>query len=83
MSTWERRKRPIRLEKRYEFQSYEETRDFLDKLGTLSEQTNRFPDISFGKKYVNITLRPFVEDENADILDEDYKFASEIDGFVH
>ncbi|KGG17123.1 putative pterin-4 alpha-carbinolamine dehydratase-like protein [Prochlorococcus sp. MIT 0603] len=66
----------MRLERRLEFLTYESTRDFLDRLGDLCENRKRFPDISFGKTYVNLTLKP--EDENQ-ITDLDKKFASEID----
>tara|TARA_Y100001968_G_scaffold326293_1_gene369068 strand:- start:938 stop:1189 length:252 start_codon:yes stop_codon:yes gene_type:complete len=58
MDKWQQRKRPIRLERRFEFETYDKTRDFLDRLGDLSEKAKRFPDISFGKTYVNITIRP-------------------------
>ena len=56
--SWQERKRPICLEKRFEFDSYDSTRDFLDRLGDHSEAIQRFPDISFGRTYVNITIRP-------------------------
>ncbi len=82
MGNWEKRKRPIRLEKRFEFESYEKTRDFLDLLGQYSEEVDRFPDISFGKTYVNITLRPDSDDQNADLTEDDKKFAQEIDGLL-
>ncbi len=80
MKNWEIRSRPKRLEKRFEFNDYEITRDFLDRLGGYSESINRFPDISFGKTYVNLTIRP--EDENSDLSDDDYKLAKEIDSLV-
>ena len=80
MNKWHERNRPIRLERRFEFETYEETRDFLDKLGNLSELNKIFPDISFGKTYVNITLRPESEDKDAQMTDVEYKFASQIDG---
>ncbi len=82
MSKWEERKRPMRLEKRFEFKSYEATRNFLDLLGDLSEAKGIFPDISFGKTYVNITLRPESEDKDSEITDLEYKFANEIDGIL-
>ena len=66
MDQWQERKRPVCLERRYEFESYNATRDFLDRLGEFSETTQRFPDISFGKTYVNITLRP--ESDEADAV---------------
>tara|TARA_B100000700_G_scaffold130242_1_gene145878 strand:- start:165 stop:416 length:252 start_codon:yes stop_codon:yes gene_type:complete len=82
MEKWKDRKRPARLEKRFEFDSYEGTRLFLDRLADYSELINRFPDISFGKKYVNITLRPENDDKDAEISESDYKFAQDIDGFI-
>ena len=63
--SWKERKRPICLEKRFEFDSYDSTRDFLDKLGDHSEAIQRFPDISFGRTYVNITIRQ--EDDGAEV----------------
>tara|TARA_B100000700_G_scaffold305987_1_gene380702 strand:+ start:742 stop:990 length:249 start_codon:yes stop_codon:yes gene_type:complete len=82
MGKWDQRKRPVRLEKRFEFESYEGTRDFLDRLGSKCESRGRYPDISFGKKYVNITLRPEVDDENASISNNDLEFADEIDKLI-
>jgi len=79
MDQWKLKKRPICLEKRYEFKTYEETRDFLDRLGEYSEKVSRYPDISFGKTYVNLTLRPEDETEEAQITPEDHEFANEID----
>ena len=78
--SWNERKRPICLEKRFEFDSYDLTRDFLDKLGEYSESTQRFPDISFGRTYVNITIRPKEDDSGLD--DFDRAFAQEIDALV-
>ena len=82
MDKWEKRQRPVRLEKRFEFESYTTTRDFLDRLGELSEFRKIFPDISFGKTYVNITLRPESEHKDSTLTDSEYKFASEIDGLL-
>ena len=79
MNEWKEKKRPVCLEKRFEFETYEKTRDFLDRLGTFSEEIERFPDISFGKTYVNITLRPESEDESIEISKEDHEFATQID----
>ena len=39
MDQWQERKRPVCLERRFEFDSYSATRDFLDKLGDHSEAT--------------------------------------------
>ena len=79
MDKWDPRNRPIHLERRLEFESYEATRDFLDRLGELSDTKKIFPDISFGKTYINITLRPENETKDAPLTDLEYKFAAEID----
>ena len=79
MEGWRQKNRPECLEKRFEFESYEETRDFLDALGTFSKKVNRFPDISFGKTYANITIRPSENNENEEISNVEHEFASQID----
>ncbi len=82
MHKWKERSRPLRLEKRFEFTSYEMTRDFLDKLGELCEKKKRFPDISFGKTYVNLTLQSEVDDNEVALNELDEKLASEIDQLI-
>ena len=79
MEGWRQKKRPECLEKRFEFDSYEQTRDFLDALGDFCENVNRFPDISFGKTYANITIRPLENDEKGEISKVDHDFATQID----
>ena len=82
MEAWNERKRPVCLEKRFEFDSYSSTRDFLDRLGEFSELSKRYPDISFGKTYVNITLRPDEDAEDSILTDSDHAFAAAIDGLI-
>ena len=53
---WKLVQQPPSLFRRFEFQSYAETRTFLDRLAGLSERTGLFPDLGFGTKYVNATL---------------------------
>ena len=77
---WTQRPRPDRLERRVEFSEYDATRVFLERLNTLSEQQSRFPDISFGRTYVNITLRS--EAEDGAIGEVDQAFAVAIDGLL-
>ncbi len=79
MNKWKLRNRPIRLEGRYEFDSYESTRKFLDELSELSEAKQCFPDMSFGKTYVNIIIRPESDEPDAELLPEDHSFAAKID----
>ncbi len=82
MEAWRKKTRPECLERRFEFQSYEETRDFLDRIGNFCEKTNRFPDMSFGKTYVNITIRPLETNEKNQITKVDHQFANEIERLI-
>ncbi|WP_415398576.1 4a-hydroxytetrahydrobiopterin dehydratase [Synechococcus sp. W4D4] len=80
---WNPRPRPDRvewLERRIEFEDYAANRAFLDRLNDFCEKEGRYPDISFGRTYVNITLRP--EEEKASIGEADHVFAAAIDGLV-
>ena len=54
---WKSVPHPPSLFRRFEFAAYAETREFLDQLALLSEEMNLFPDLGFGKTYVNVTLR--------------------------
>ena len=82
MDQWHERKRPVCLERRFEFDSYSSTRDFLDKLGDHSEATQRFPDISFGSTYVNITIRPVADGDASKLSEADHAFAAQIDDLL-
>jgi len=77
---WTPRQRPDRLERRIEFEDYESTRRFLERLEALSQQQGRYPDISFGRTYVNLTVRP--EGEESPVGEADHSFAAAIDALV-
>lgn len=53
---WNERERPLRLEGRFEFPDYATLRDFLDRAAKVSEEIDLFPDMGFGRDYVNITI---------------------------
>jgi pterin-4a-carbinolamine dehydratase len=53
---WRPVSHPPSLFCRYEFASYAATREFLDGLMLLSEETGLFPDLGFGKTHVNVTI---------------------------
>jgi len=76
---WTQRNRPDRLERRIEFDDYESTRSFLEQLNALAESEGRFPDISFGRTYVNLTLRP---DDEQPVGEVDQAFAAAIDALL-
>lgn len=68
------------LERRIEFADYASTRDFLERLNDLCEAQQRFPDISFGRTYVNLTLRS--EPDAEAIGEADRGFAAAIDALL-
>jgi pterin-4a-carbinolamine dehydratase len=74
---WQERTRPVRLERRYEFQDYSTLRDFLDKAAELSEKDDLYPDMGFGRDYVNITIH--LEDGVEAISDSQREFATKLD----
>ena len=53
---WNLRKRPAWLERHVEFDGYERTREFLDQAAELSERENFYPDMSFGRTQVSMTI---------------------------
>ncbi len=53
---WKPVSHPPSLFCRYEFASYAGTREFLDGLMLLSEETGLYPDLGFGKTHVNVTI---------------------------
>ena len=73
---WVERKRPLRLEKRYEFDSYEILRDFLDRAAELSESQGLYPDMGFGKDYVNMTIHA---DDNEVLTDKHHELAERLE----
>lgn len=44
------------LNRRFDFGSYAETRRFLDQMADLSRREDYYPNVSFGKTYVNISI---------------------------
>jgi len=74
---WQERKRPVRLERRYEFQDYSTLRDFLDKAAELSEQEDLYPDMGFGRDYVNITIH--LDEGETALSDKQHYFSQQLD----
>lgn len=75
--SWVERKRPARLERRIELPDYEATRVFLDQLAAISEREGIYPDTSFGRTYVNLTL--YAEGEGEDLGEGVRRFARAVD----
>jgi pterin-4a-carbinolamine dehydratase len=53
---WKAVKQPPSLFRRFQFDSYGDTRAFLDRLAALSRATGLYPDLGFGRTHVNVTV---------------------------
>ena len=53
---WTDVERPPALYRRFEFAAYAEIRAFLDRLASLSKETGLYPDLSFTRTHVNVTV---------------------------
>jgi len=74
---WKERKRPNRLEKQYQFEDYDSLRDFLDLAADLSEKVDYYPDMGFGRDYVNVTIH--APEDGESVTDEQRDFAEQLD----
>lgn len=73
---WEARGKPPTLFRRFAFERYADTRDFLDALAALSEDTGIHPqNISFGSTYANVTLEAA---DGVALTEADYSLAARI-----
>jgi 4a-hydroxytetrahydrobiopterin dehydratase len=77
---WQERARPERLERRYQFVDYESLRNFLDRAAALSEREGLYPDMGFGRDYVNMTIH--VSEEDSTLGDQQRRLAEELDALA-
>jgi len=74
---WQERNRPLRLEKRYEFDDYDSLRAFLDEAAGLSEEKGLYPDIGFGRKHASFTIH--AEEGKEALTEQQREFAALLD----
>lgn len=74
---WQERNRPARLEKRYQFENYSDLRDFLERAAELSEREGYYPDMGFGRDYVNVTIH--AEPDSKELSEKQHQFATQLD----
>ena len=75
-ASWTERDRPASLSRRFFFAGYGETRDFLDRVAALSEETGIHPDISFGRDYANLSVNAL---EGEALSEAERDFARQVD----
>ena len=74
---WNQRKSPLRVEKRFEFEEYSRISKFMKMVDELCKLKNLYPNISFGKNFVSITI--FLGSEKLSKIEKD--FSNQIDNF--
>ena len=74
---WNQRESPLRVEKRFEFDSYQKISKFMKKIDELCKEQNIYPNISFGKNFVSITI--FLSSKNLTKIEK--VFSNQIDYF--
>lgn len=67
------------LNRRFDFGSYAETRHFLDQMADLSRREDYYPNVSFGKTYVNISIDA---EGQAALAERNSSFTSEMEALV-
>ena len=74
---WNERESPLRIEKRFEFEQYSKISKFMEKIEKLCKEKNIYPNISFGKNFVSLSI--FLD--NKEKSDREKDFSKDIDKF--
>ncbi len=74
---WNQRESPSRVEKRFEFEEYQKISKFMKKTDDLCKEKNIYPNISFGKNFVSITI--FLASDELSRIEQE--FSNQIDIF--
>ena len=74
---WNERESPLRIEKRFEFEQYSKISKFMEKIEKLCKEKDIYPNISFGKNCVSLSI--FLN--NKEISEMEIDFSKDIDKF--
>ena len=74
---WNQRESPLRIEKRFEFEEYQKISKFMKKIDDLCKEKNIYPNISFGKNFVSITI--FLGSEKLSKIEKE--FSNKVNSF--
>lgn len=76
--SWSIERNTTGMTRRFSFDSYSDTRRFLDDLADLSEQTGYYPNLNFNRTQVNVSI----EAGSDELGSKEYAFAAETDALV-
>ena len=74
---WNKRESPLRIEKRFEFEKYSKISKFMGKIEKLCKEKDIYPNISFGKNFVSLSI--FLDTK--EISSKENDFSQDIDKF--
>ena len=74
---WNERESPLRIEKRFEFEQFSKISKFMEKIEKLCKEKDIYPNISFGKNFVSLSI--FLD--NKEISEREKDFSKGIDKF--
>ena len=74
---WNERESPLRIEKRFEFEEYSKISIFMGKIEELCKEKDIYPNISFGKNFVSLSI--FLDSKEISSKEKD--FSKDIDKF--
>ena len=74
---WNQRESPLRIEQRFEFEEYSKISKFMEKIDQLCKEKNMYPNISFGKNFVSVSI--FLDSK--EITPSEKDFSNQIDKF--
>ena len=74
---WNERESPLRIEKRFEFEQYSKISKFMGKVENLCKERGIYPNISFGKNFVSLSI--FLDNQGKSDSEKD--FSKDIDKF--
>lgn len=77
---WKQKDKPASLEARFEFQSFDNLRSFLDELAEHAESLDHHPNISFGRSHASVIIYAKGGDALGDV---DFNLAKGIDDSFH
>ena len=76
--SWNVERNANALARSFSFDSYSETRHFLDELADLSERVGYYPNLNFNRTQVNVSI----ETDSKELGKKEYAFAAETDTLV-
>ncbi len=77
-SAWKVQKRVGIMSRRFDFSDYDEMRSFLDRLEELSESEEYYPDLTFSRTHVSVSIQARAKE----LAQVDVDFSAKVDGLA-